>query len=935
MKPRMNKRFARLLAFSLLLGALPMMATPVLFSVQQFQRSPSNAGLVIKPENNPLAGLTNIFAGENIETNLSGGRIVVELVPNDYQVVIEGVPKAFVISVFDTNVVMNAVDLQKRGLATYLYTNRFPGVMQVTSGDGSVTITPGSGQGPVDLSSHNGNIVTPPSTGSNYLMTVGNGVSNVFWVNTNGAIQANNWASTAAGAIQWGGGSFVLGATGDIIANSLSGNAATATLASQAVSAQSLSNGATIGSIVVDLRSSKTMRMLGPNGGDGYIWGWGLNTSNDRLVCSNTVFSGQLEFNHGIQYRNGGSASTSWDLDGLTGTITASLFNGSGASLTSLNASQLTSGTVPTARLDTLANQYPGAVTNSDTRSLLFTNVTTLGGTNTDTPSNFGVSPQFSISNIFVGISLSAMRDSHSAVQGPWIGVPDGGGMMGGNGDYVQFRNNAHGNGAGGNAIAISSGIIGLLSPLQLGFSGHMEGGITHQYNDNFGTIGPVPFSNWDLWATHTGAFSVQSYGGTDAWLGRFGFWSGALANDGSGPLSGDPSKGRLVAGMGTNYVRYEDSLIGKVRTGLAAATNVVLDFRGAQSTYDLTVTTLGIVLATTNHGAALEFPFTNGVPDETKEWLLRARGGLFSITYPAWATNTALALPASVTAGQMLYLKLKSLGQGEANVMVLHADVYSDPTFIWDLDATNFFARASITSATSKSVVNQLVTDAKNHGWWNYFTNGVGYTLLGGETNNLFNNAVGGYVPQGTFTTNSSGFTGDGITGCADTRFRPSAQGFSPTNICYYVYADTNNAVSGSTPIGNEATVYGRINYLQGGGSQVWDARGPNSSANTITPDLTLFPGAADKNVLSERTNSATISLFSGSVISSASQANSGIETSSAFFAAANEGNPAPATFYKGTIKFVLIGQGITSAALVQQMFADITRYQAALGRQ
>lgn len=55
-------------------------------------------------------------------------------------------------------------------------------------------------------------------------------------------------------------------------------------------------------------------------------------------------------------------------------------FIGSGVNLTALNASQLTSGTVPVARFPALISIYPAAVTNEDTRSLRFNGALTNRG---------------------------------------------------------------------------------------------------------------------------------------------------------------------------------------------------------------------------------------------------------------------------------------------------------------------------------------------------------------------------------------------------------------------------------------------------------------------------------------------------------------------------------------------------------------------------
>jgi hypothetical protein len=109
------------IAAAVLMG-VSAMATPVLFSVHDDQDVPVTGQMQIRPKNNPLEQGTNIIAGPNIVTNLVAGLVTVNLVPNDYTVAVAGVAKLFSISVYDTNVVVNATDLNG-DLQTYVYTN--------------------------------------------------------------------------------------------------------------------------------------------------------------------------------------------------------------------------------------------------------------------------------------------------------------------------------------------------------------------------------------------------------------------------------------------------------------------------------------------------------------------------------------------------------------------------------------------------------------------------------------------------------------------------------------------------------------------------------------------------------------------------------------------------------------------------------------------
>lgn len=129
-------------------------------------------------------------------------------------------------------------------------------------------------------------------------------------------------------------------------------NAATATLAASAtgaVIATNLASGVSITNATIDLRGTQTLRMLGPNGGDGFIWKW----FSDRLELSNHVFLSWMRFNDGLQISDSSGNQTvgftgSTGNGSVSGTMTAAAFSGSGAGLTSLTAANLAgSGTLP------------------------------------------------------------------------------------------------------------------------------------------------------------------------------------------------------------------------------------------------------------------------------------------------------------------------------------------------------------------------------------------------------------------------------------------------------------------------------------------------------------------------------------------------------------------------------------------------------------
>ncbi len=544
------------------------------------------------------------------------------------------------------------------------------------------------------------------------------------------------------------------------------------------------------------------------------------------------------------------------------------------------------------------------------------------------TNATFGVDPQ----------------GNNGLTPGGGIMFPDKGGIGWKDGAAIFNLNDAHNSAGTGDATVIEArhGLVISLNVsttnesgiIQIGLTGPVSQDTYMQFNDFFNT-GSFPSGYGNTRSKIFGFVDQSGYSylqgvGVDTNFNSFSelwFYSGHPLTIGQPVISGSQlgtGPFKRMGRMKTNGWEFSGEVVYQAATNLQSA---VLDFsKGGLS--DIYATNINLTFSTANRVG------TPGIY-ERAVFYVHANGATINFTYPAWATNINTAMPASITNGNFLRLELESVGPGETNVVVALATVQRDQSWSVDPDAQSFFTRAAITSPLSIGAVNQLVKDAKSNGWWNFFTNGVIYTLLGGETNNLINNTIGGYVPQGTFTTNGSGFTGDGVNGCANTRLSPNAAGFTATNIGYFAYADTNGAVTTTSPIGNEGVdTFGRVLVTISGGV-VWSGRGPQAALGTTIPDADFGVGA-NKNVYLVRTNAANISLFSGSISQTAASVNAAtVEHSMAFFGASNNGNPVPVLFYKGTIKFVAIGTGITSATLIQQMFADVTKFETYLGRQ
>jgi len=95
-----------------------------------------------------------------------------------------------------------------------------------------------------------------------------------------------------------------------------------------------------------------------------------------------------------------------------------------------------------------------------------------------------------------------------------------------------------------------------------------------------------------------------------------------------------------------------------------------------------------------------------------------------------------------------------------------------------FDVDAQAFFTAASITDATQKSAVNQLVLDLKAASIWTKMT--AVYPFVGASATphsyNLKNPATFQITWHGTVTHNANGIAGDSSTGYGDTGLSPSS---------------------------------------------------------------------------------------------------------------------------------------------------------------
>lgn len=181
-----------------------------------------------------------------------------------------------------------------------------------------------------------------------------------------------------------------------------------------------------------------------------------------------------------------------------------------------------------------------------------------------------------------------------------------------------------------------------------------------------------------------------------------------------------------------------------------------------------------------------------------------------------------------------------------------------SKPTI--DVDAQEFFNIASITNTTEKSALSELTNSLKNNGLWGKLD--VIYPFVGGSSSshsfNLKNTSQFQIIWNGSVTHNTSGVTGDGSTGYANTGYSiPSPQNDVHTSIHI-----RNNVIETQYKLAFGA-------YLPDAtgdsiiGLRTSDANGATSFS--IANQTALYTETTSKGFFSINRNGTTSSLYKG----------------------------------------------------------------------
>src|SRR6266566_1031277 len=126
----MKNLLCLLSCFWCLIGYAQNGPTVVLFSTQNFTGQALNNAIRITSLDTPYSTGNNVVGGVSITIQPVNGVVVTNLYPADYEVVINGVLKSWVITVPVTNGVVNAAAILKNGvtgLDTFIWTNALAG----------------------------------------------------------------------------------------------------------------------------------------------------------------------------------------------------------------------------------------------------------------------------------------------------------------------------------------------------------------------------------------------------------------------------------------------------------------------------------------------------------------------------------------------------------------------------------------------------------------------------------------------------------------------------------------------------------------------------------------------------------------------------------------------------------------------------------------
>lgn len=253
----------------------------------------------------------------------------------------------------------------------------------------------------------------------------------------------------------------------------------------------------------------------------------------------------------------------------------------------------------------------------------------------------------------------------------------------------------------------------------------------------------------------------------------------------------------------------------------------------------------------------------------------------------------------------------------------------------IIDPNAQAFISAAGITDAVQRSATDKLVKSLKFYGLWSKCR--AIYPYVGGTANshkwNLKDprdvDAAFRQIYTGGVTHDSNGFTGNGSTGYADTKFNGSVQGVG-NDSHFSVYVRTNNAAADKT----EISAYNGL-------SAYWSIKCRDTGDITFNG---IYRFATDGFIsVAGNTNSAGFYCLTRRSSSDAESYKNGVSTGNTTTTSQSIPNSnvligtrgdAASSFSDRNIAFVSIGNGLTDQQS-SDLYTVVQEFQTTLGRQ
>ncbi len=284
-----------------------------------------------------------------------------------------------------------------------------------------------------------------------------------------------------------------------------------------------------------------------------------------------------------------------------------------------------------------------------------------------------------------------------------------------------------------------------------------------------------------------------------------------------AGPDGGLSFNGRFIVNgkegvTGNLSTRSGDRLTvtSGVVSGISKATP--LTYQNANATAALDMAGEAFQLYSVSAAATtLSLKNQNDMTYNERQFLFRTLGLDWSPTFPDWVWTEPC--PEQLTNGQMLLLTVKSFGNSPGHAIATPL-VLADKGYVIDPDATNYCAFVGITNKTYQVAINQLMVDAKAHGWWtncDLIYPMLGETLDAARWNLKATNAYPITWNGATMTTTGVLFNGSSDYGNT---------GFKLTNSVLNIYTNNLHLFAYVEQIGTNANVQAAMGIDVGGGS-------------------------------------------------------------------------------------------------------------------